>query len=1748
MPPSPQSENSDSSASTPPEPGNRRALPWFWLGIFVGTVFGAAGLSLAAWAWIFIHEELSPVISSTLTDTLERPIELGDVEKVTFGSLQVGPSTMGASAADPTTVTADTVIVKFDLLEALFTSKLGLDLTLVEAEGYLAQGEEKGWLNFKLPEFEEDPSRRFKVRLDDIRIRDSQLTLVPLPAKSGQLKPIPLEQVSGTVSFDQLTIEGEAARRTRFTIAGEPVRGGEITLKGEVQPVVVISPIQAVPNSQDDQDDRNIRFATNLIVQGSDAPLSDVLTFTLSTIGRATDDITVESGQVSGTVDIDIRPQQPVAYKGALSVDDADIITTLAPLPLTDLAGQTRFQGNQWTVDRLSGNYGEIDAVAEGLIDFSEGYDLTVAADDVSVEEFTNTLNLSLPVPVEGRFDAIAQVGGGISQPEVAGEAIAITPLDVDKLTFTSAATDFFLQGRQLLLDDIAAVPSTGGSLSGSGQVRLGQGSPFTFQIAGRSLPARELAKIYGVETPFPLGLVTADATVTSSGRGVNTTVRVNAPTAQYPLSGIVAISGDTVTFRDAQAQVGGGTVSGSGRLVNGQWISDVTLANVQLNTFSETLRGDVSGQLQLSGNTDDTRLAAIAATGNLAFSQGLAAFSPRFNRLNAPLTAQVAWRGDRIEIAQATTDRITASGTLTPDLTDGFSGIEQFNLAVSARNYALAELPFDLPEVFALEGLASFDGTVTGRPSAPNVSGNLQLANLAVNRVSFDPLLAGTVAYAPSNGIALNVAGGTDRITINASPRAAGSLAGIPAAFSDLNFAVAWRDTFARGQSQGDLLNIQAGNFPLSVLNFPTSGAANIGQLRGTLTTADLAVNLANQTLEGDVVIDQLGLGYIGAGQLAGQVRYADNLATLTGGELLLDGNLYSLNGRLGLGGQMPVYSASIETQQGDVQNLLTALSIYRLEDFRRGLTPPEWLDEPFTQTALDTLLATSSTGNPTATLLNQLRRLAEIQALQAEAAIADAAQPLPPLEDLSGPFAGSFQLEGRGSDFALDFDLVGDDWQWGPDYSAQDVIARGRLTPGVLTLEPVRFASTILDPVRLPGSGEAGRVDAVEGGAQSVIAAVNLAGQLVFGRGSELTSNLQATAENLNVENLGDILQLPLDIEGLANARATLGGTLANPQLRGSAQLAAVTINDTPIESADAQFLYQNARLSLASSLVATAPEHPLTLSAQIPYAFEFMDVRPESDAISVNIDVQDEGLALLNIFNRQVAWESGSGQVNLTVTGTLENPQIAGLATIEDAVINARILPEPLTNVTGRAIFERERIIVEGVQGSFSDGQLIAAGTLPLQNPILTGPQISALTDDTPDIGAALEPTQNRPAQNPDNPLFPQPLAANRPLTVNLENIALDLEGLYSGGVNGQIIVGGSILRSGPQIGGEVVLSNGRVLLPEGSNANEAAATLVNDPDTAAFDIANTNGIGSIGTRDGITSNFRDLRLTLGDSVRIIQGNLLNFVADGTLVLNGPPSDLEPNGIINLRSGRVSLYTTLFRLRGRDNTAEFTPEMGLRNPFLDVSLRASVPEVNTPGPITSTPFATAEIADTSNNGFDNPGSLRTIRVRADVNGPANAIFENLELSSSPARDQAELIGLIGGGFVTALESTVGSLSGNGDSFGGLLNLVSGTLLTSVQDFVSNTLSLSEFRLFPVTAASRSRSEENSANGIDIGAAIGLDVSESTSLSLTKVLTDNTNPEFGVNYRLTDALTIRGATNFEDINQVLLEYEVRF
>ena len=124
-------------------------------------------------AWQYIHTRLAPYLSETLTRSLDRPVELGDVERVTLGSIRVGPSTIGETEDDPTAVSAESVEVRFNLLSALLTRRLSLDLVVQGAAGFLAQDEEKGWLAIETPERTPPERELFKGELDEVTVRDS---------------------------------------------------------------------------------------------------------------------------------------------------------------------------------------------------------------------------------------------------------------------------------------------------------------------------------------------------------------------------------------------------------------------------------------------------------------------------------------------------------------------------------------------------------------------------------------------------------------------------------------------------------------------------------------------------------------------------------------------------------------------------------------------------------------------------------------------------------------------------------------------------------------------------------------------------------------------------------------------------------------------------------------------------------------------------------------------------------------------------------------------------------------------------------------------------------------------------------------------------------------------------------------------------------------------------------------------------------------------------------------------------------------------------------------------------------------------------------------------------------------------------------------------------------------------------------------------------------------------------------------
>lgn len=442
------------------------------------------------------------------------------------------------------------------------------------------------------------------------------------------------------------------------------------------------------------------------------------------------------------------------------------------------------------------------------------------------------------------------------------------------------------------------------------------------------------------------------------------------------------------------------------------------------------------------------------------------------------------------------------------------------------------------------------------------------------------------------------------------------------------------------------------------------------------------------------------------------------------------------------------------------------------------------------------------------------------------------------------------------------------------------------------------------------------------------------------------------------------------------------------------------------------------------------------------------------------------------------------NGQGQLDVTVAGTLDQPIIQENVTVQDATLQAQALPQPLTNVTGTAQFNGDRIRVEQLQANYEEGQVTAQGVLP----IFASPT------------AAEE-------------------AATNPPTVALDDLTLNLSGIYEGGVSGNAIITGTAFA--PAIGGTIQLMDGQVLLgglstsPTGDTA-PATGTASNQTAIAALPIT-----------------FDNLQLVLEDDVRVTTPPILSFTAEGDILLNGTPTNPRPEGTVRLTGGQIDLFTTQFRFsRGYEQTAVFVPSQGF-DPILDIRLFALVPEI-TGGRLTTSPDS-GEIADTPTTA----GILETVRVEAIVTGPASELSQNLELTSDPARSEAEIVALIGGNFINTLEQ--------GTTAQGLTALAGSVLLGNFQEGITalgRTLGLSEFRVTPTVVTEAASNE--SVLSLAIEGVV--DMTDTFSVSVAGVVGVENPVRYNVIYRVSDRLRVRASTNLAGESRALIEYETRF
>ncbi|HEY9807425.1 MAG TPA: DUF748 domain-containing protein, partial [Candidatus Obscuribacterales bacterium] len=471
----------NSPSGNEPTPPNRR----LWLLLLrrssatVG-VFLLAGLAGGAWwAWNFVHHDLAPLIEKNLSQTLSRPVELGEVERFDLNSIRFGPSAVPATPTDRDRVAVAAVEVEFNPLQLLFTRTLKPSITLVKPSIYVEQAKSGEWISTRVKTQEQ--AGLIKTDLDVIRFRDAVVSLIPYPPAGSKRVAIAFQQVNGAANFF------DNNQRIAFEVSGQPLRGGNLRLKGESRLKVQ---------------------QTNLQIRAQNLLASD--------ISRIIDlPLDFQAGRVNGAIAVQAHPDEPVKLEGRAELNSVTAQVRQVPQPFRRAKGFVRFQGQLIALENISTLYGTLPIQVGGTLNTQGNYDLRGRLAPVSVAKVIDTLKITeLPFATAGEVRGGFLLRGPIAKPVLVGTVVTTKTARVDKVDFSRISTNFALVTAEskVIFDQIRATPEVGGTVTGSGGIKFGQEGGLVLDFVGQNLPGDAIAQTYGTELPTSIGLVNGRA------------------------------------------------------------------------------------------------------------------------------------------------------------------------------------------------------------------------------------------------------------------------------------------------------------------------------------------------------------------------------------------------------------------------------------------------------------------------------------------------------------------------------------------------------------------------------------------------------------------------------------------------------------------------------------------------------------------------------------------------------------------------------------------------------------------------------------------------------------------------------------------------------------------------------------------------------------------------------------------------------------------------------------------------------------------------------------------------------------------------------------------------------------------------------------------------------------------------------------------------------------------------------------
>ncbi|MFC1568200.1 translocation/assembly module TamB domain-containing protein [Candidatus Margulisiibacteriota bacterium] len=403
----------------------------------------------------------------------------------------------------------------------------------------------------------------------------------------------------------------------------------------------------------------------------------------------------------------------------------------------------------------------------------------------------------------------------------------------------------------------------------------------------------------------------------------------------------------------------------------------------------------------------------------------------------------------------------------------------------------------------------------------------------------------------------------------------------------------------------------------------------------------------------------------------------------------------------------------------------------------------------------------------------------------------------------------------------------------------------------------------------------------------------------------GFDSTLDLDLTAKDMPL----DILRIMFkqEFEGNFNMNAAISGALDDPDIDASISGSNISLAEVDFDKVALSFTKKNSLISIR--------EFSLLQKSNTSRIDGSLDLS-SGGGLSLEANLQDDALGLLNLFTDSVKWRSGKAFASVKLNGTLADPKINGKIFIKDSVLYVKVIDSNVIGITGEAGIEDNILTIKSLAGFWK-------GATSRSYPNYLG-----LAGNI-DLSRIFEP---RPLVELD-------------LTFSPTQLYVDLPNLYTGALNiDEAKLAGPLyfdLSRGPRLSGRAEINNAVITLTRRQRGQAKVFPLELDLDLALKKNAYAV-MGDIATFD-LSNIF--MNLEIGSDGLKVSGSLAQPSLLGDLLIKRGTVTIFNREFSLLSQERQEKFYPYQSERVKENVARFTGEKGAEGTQPEVTITAQV-----------------------------------------------------------------------------------------------------------------------------------------------------------------------------------------------------------